>query len=102
MVHLRRLDPLANASLYQKMLKTPVKSFTLTEEQFGRIEAKRAGLGQVREGEEERERDDRGARRQRPAATQVTVEDGPRVPCAGSSPHDACPLFSGSGGQCGA
>ena len=44
MVQFRRLDPLANASLYQKLLKTPVKSFTLSEEQFDRVQSKRPQL----------------------------------------------------------
>jgi hypothetical protein len=40
----RRLDPLANASPYQRIAKAPVKSFTLTEEQFDRIKERRPEL----------------------------------------------------------
>jgi hypothetical protein len=44
MVQFRRLDPLANAGPWQRAVKRAVKSFTLTLEQFERIEAKRPGL----------------------------------------------------------
>lgn len=44
MVQFRRLDPLANASLHQRLLKSPVKSYTLTEEQFETIQSKRPEL----------------------------------------------------------
>jgi hypothetical protein len=44
MVQFRRLDPLANAGPWQRAAKRPVKSFTLTEEQFKRIEEQRPGL----------------------------------------------------------
>src|SRR5918997_4746 len=37
MVQFRRLDPLANASPYQRLIKTPVKSLTLTEAQYERL-----------------------------------------------------------------
>jgi hypothetical protein len=36
-MQLRRLDPLANSGPYQRLLKTAVKSFTLTEAQFNRV-----------------------------------------------------------------
>ena len=44
MVQFRRLDPLANAGPWRRALKQPVKSFTLTEEQFKRIEERRPQL----------------------------------------------------------
>jgi hypothetical protein len=50
MVQFRRLDPLANASVYQRLLKSPVKSFTLTEAQFNRVQERRPQLI-VTEGE---------------------------------------------------
>ncbi len=50
MVQLRRLDPLANAAPYQRLLKTPVKSFTLTEAQYKRVKEHRPEL-MVTEGE---------------------------------------------------
>lgn len=50
MVMFRRLDPLANAGPYQRILKSPVKSFTLTEAQYDRIKERRTELI-VTEGE---------------------------------------------------
>jgi hypothetical protein len=47
---LRRLDPLANSGPYQRILKTPVKSFTLTEAQFDQVREQRPELI-VQEGE---------------------------------------------------
>jgi hypothetical protein len=44
MVQFRRLDPLANASPWQRALKRPVKSFTLTEEQYDRVQQRRPEL----------------------------------------------------------
>ena len=44
MVQFRRLDPLANAGPYQRLQKTPVKSFTLTEVQFDRLKERRPDL----------------------------------------------------------
>jgi hypothetical protein len=44
MVQFRRLDPLANASPWQRHIKRAVKSFTLTQEQYARIEEKRPEL----------------------------------------------------------
>jgi hypothetical protein len=44
MVQFRRLDPLANAGPWQRALKRAVKSFTLTEEQYKRIEEQRPSL----------------------------------------------------------
>lgn len=44
MVQYRRLDPLANAGPYQRLQKTPVKSFTLTEAQFERLKERRPDL----------------------------------------------------------
>jgi hypothetical protein len=44
MVQFRRLDPLANASTYQRLLKSPVKSFSLTEAQFDRVQERRPQL----------------------------------------------------------
>jgi hypothetical protein len=44
MVEFRRLDPLANASPWRRHVKRGVKTFTLTEEQYGRIEEKRPDL----------------------------------------------------------
>jgi hypothetical protein len=41
MVQLRRLDPLANSGPYQRLLKSPVKSLTLTEAQYERVKAQR-------------------------------------------------------------
>src|SRR5687767_15888039 len=40
----RRLDPLANASPYQRIAKSPVKSFTMTEEQFDRVKERHPEL----------------------------------------------------------
>jgi hypothetical protein len=50
MVMFRRLDPLANAGPYQRLLKSPVKSFTLTEAQYDRLKERRPDLI-VTEGE---------------------------------------------------
>ena len=44
MVQCRRLDPLANAGPWQRHIKRAVKTFTLTEAQYGRIEEKRPEL----------------------------------------------------------
>jgi len=44
MVQFRRLDPLANAGPYQKLLKSPVKSVSLTEAQFNRVQERRPQL----------------------------------------------------------
>jgi hypothetical protein len=44
MVQFRRLDPLANASPWQRHSKRAVKTFTLTEAQYARIEEKRPRL----------------------------------------------------------
>src|SRR5262245_17920515 len=44
MVQFRRLDPLANAGPYQRLLKYPVKSVTLTEAQFNRVQERRPAL----------------------------------------------------------
>jgi hypothetical protein len=44
MVQFRRLDPLANAGPWQRHMKRAVKTFTLTEDQYGRIEEKRPQL----------------------------------------------------------
>ena len=44
MVQFRRLDPLANAGPYQRLLKYPVKSVTLTEAQFNRVQERRPNL----------------------------------------------------------
>jgi hypothetical protein len=44
MVQFRRLDPLANAGPRQRALKQPVKSFTLTDDQYQRIEERRPQL----------------------------------------------------------
>ena len=49
-MQLRRLDPLANAGPYQKLMKLSVRSFTLTEAQYERIRSERPGLI-VTEGE---------------------------------------------------
>lgn len=49
-MQLRRLDPLANAGPYQKLMANPIKSFSLTQAQFERVQAKRPQLI-VREGE---------------------------------------------------
>jgi len=46
----RRLDPLANANAYQRLTKSPVKSFTVTEAQYDRVQEKRPQLI-AREGE---------------------------------------------------
>jgi hypothetical protein len=43
-VQLRRLDPLANAGPYQRLMKSPVKSFSLTEVQFERVRQARPEL----------------------------------------------------------
>lgn len=50
MVMFRRLDPLANANAYQRLTKSPVKSFTITEPQYDRLQEKRPQLI-AREGE---------------------------------------------------
>ena len=44
MVQFRRLDPLANAGPWQRAVKRPVKSFTLTQAQYARIEEARPEL----------------------------------------------------------
>jgi hypothetical protein len=44
MVQFRRLDPLANAGPYQRLIKTPVKSVSLTEAQFNRVQERRPDL----------------------------------------------------------
>ena len=44
MVQFRRLDPLANASPWRRHIKRAVKTFTLTEAQYARIEEKRPQL----------------------------------------------------------
>ena len=44
MVQFRRLDPMANAGPFQRMQKSPVKSFTLTEVQFDRLKERRPDL----------------------------------------------------------
>jgi hypothetical protein len=44
MVQFRRLDPLANAGPWQRHVKRGIKSFTLTEAQYARIEEKRPEL----------------------------------------------------------
>ncbi len=44
MVQYRRLDPLANAGPWQRHLKRAIKTFTLTEAQYDRIEEKRPEL----------------------------------------------------------
>jgi hypothetical protein len=49
-VQLRRLDPLAKAGPYQKLVANPVKSFSITEAQYERVQAKRPELI-VREGD---------------------------------------------------
>lgn len=43
-MQLRRLDPLANAGPYKKLLNNSVKSFTLTDAQFERIRSERPEL----------------------------------------------------------
>lgn len=43
-MQLRRLDPLANAGPYQRLSKSPVKSFSLTEAQYERVKAQRPDL----------------------------------------------------------
>ena len=40
----KRLDPLANAGPYARLMKAPVKSITLTEPQFNRLSERRPGL----------------------------------------------------------
>lgn len=49
-MQLRRLDPLANAGPYQRLLRNPVKSFSMTEAQYERVRAARPQLF-VTEGE---------------------------------------------------
>jgi hypothetical protein len=44
MVQLRRLDPLANSGPYQRLLKSPVKSLTLSEAQYDRVKAEHPDL----------------------------------------------------------
>jgi len=44
MVQFRRLDPLANAGPWQRHVKRAIKTFTLTEAQYARIEEKRRDL----------------------------------------------------------
>src|SRR5688572_26017593 len=44
MVMYRRLDPLANAGPHQRLAKSPVKSYTLTEAQFQRLQERRPDL----------------------------------------------------------
>ncbi|HLF75904.1 MAG TPA: hypothetical protein VJB57_00290 [Dehalococcoidia bacterium] len=44
MVQFRRLDPLANAGPWQRLSKSPVKSFTITEAQHDRVLANRPQL----------------------------------------------------------
>jgi len=44
MVQFRRLDPLANASPYQRHVKRPVKSFSLSEAAYNRLEQRRPEL----------------------------------------------------------
>jgi hypothetical protein len=44
MVQFRRLDPLANAGPWQRHMKRAVKTFTLTQDQYTRIEEKRPKL----------------------------------------------------------
>ena len=44
MVQFRRLDPLANASPWQRHTKRAVKTFTLSEEQFNRVQEHRPEL----------------------------------------------------------
>ena len=43
-MQLRRLDPLANAGPYQKLMRNPVKSFSLSQEQYERIVERRREL----------------------------------------------------------
>jgi hypothetical protein len=43
-MQLRRLDPLANAGPYQKLMRNPAKSFSLSEAQFERITQERRDL----------------------------------------------------------
>jgi hypothetical protein len=50
MVQFRRLDPLANANRWQRLGKSPVKSFTMTEPAFTRLRERRPELV-VTEGE---------------------------------------------------
>src|SRR5438128_2229643 len=44
MVQFRRLDPLANAGPYQRLMKSPVKSVSLTEAQYERVRERRPEL----------------------------------------------------------
>jgi hypothetical protein len=44
MVQFRRLDPLANAGPWQRLSKSPIKSFTITEAQHDRVLANRPQL----------------------------------------------------------
>ena len=44
MVQFPRLDPLANASPYERLLKLPVKSFSLSAAQYDRVRARRPEL----------------------------------------------------------
>ena len=44
MVQYRRLDPLANAGPWQRAVKRGLKSFTMTQEQFERVEKRRPEL----------------------------------------------------------
>jgi hypothetical protein len=50
MVQFRRLDPLANAGPYQRLIKSPVKSFSLSEAQYNRLQEQRPQF-LVREGD---------------------------------------------------
>lgn len=43
-MQLRRLDPLANAGPFQRLLRNPVKSLSLTEAQYERVKASRPEL----------------------------------------------------------
>jgi len=49
-MQLRRLDPLANAGPYQRLMRNPVKSFSLSEAQYDRVKERRPDLI-VTEGE---------------------------------------------------
>jgi hypothetical protein len=44
MVQFRRLDPLANASPWQRHMKRPVKSFTISEPEYERVQERRPEL----------------------------------------------------------
>jgi hypothetical protein len=44
MVQFRRLDPLANAGPYQRLIKSPIKSVSLAEDQFERLRERRPEL----------------------------------------------------------